>query len=60
MGETYHEIFAALFGLREGQANHALMERQAKWSLSGKIKIRKRIDEESGDNFTVVTEKSRP
>jgi hypothetical protein len=36
-----------------------MMERQVKWSFDEEIKFGKRIDVECGDNFTVVTKKSR-
>jgi hypothetical protein len=57
-GGTYYSFSSGLFGVREGQANHALMERQEKWSLIWKIKITKRIDDVCVEDFTVEAEKS--
>jgi hypothetical protein len=45
------------FVLRKGKANHPLMERQVKWSKTCEIKMRKSIDEDRRQDFTVVAEK---
>jgi hypothetical protein len=54
---SFHPNF---FLLRDGQRNHALMKRQAKWSFVEEILFRKRIDVDCVTILPVITGKSHP